>query len=374
MHSLTIRHRVPVSEESDDSNCVYFDRWLPGGQEQALRLKREGLQASLWVDSSCVRLYPGERIEDQLSRGSVGVSHFFVEIATGPISADLARFIREQAKSRRQREVLESTDAGTRSLAQDHRALGLQVQKTLLHTVNGFLSWAYAEKQQYWLNTRSETGDQLNSINALTGASAQIDTEPRILWCPPTVDSIHIVLRAKAGITAAEWEALGPFLQAGKRPSLVGELVSNADRLMTLGHHRAALIEAVAAMEVALNAFAAAPDPNALNPSLAEAIRAGRTFRDDVKHLGVTASIRYLLPVLLLPTALPTDAHASASVSLDVRHNIVHNGSRMPNREKAQTMVAGCFRIARALTRATKKLEWGPFDPAVSIASTPPTT
>lgn len=377
MHSLTIRHRVPVPKETDDPNRFYFGEWFPNGQDQGLRFKRDGMDVSLWVDATCLHLHTGETAEDQQSRSSLQIRDFFVDIGTRPISSELARFIQEQATTWRQQEVLESADELTRSLAREHKTLGLQVQATLLNVVNGLLGWAYAEKQQYWLNPRTETAEQLSSLNLVTRASAQIDADSRILWSPPTVDSIHVDIRAQAGITEPEWRALGAFLAAGKKPSLVGELLSNADRFLALEHYRAALIEGVTAMEVALNNFARHPDPTVLVPSIASTLRARNGLQDDVRHLGVTASLRYLLPTVLKSTYLPADAHAVASAALELRHNIVHNGSRMVDKKKARKMVFASFQIARALVRATVRDNGegsrGP-DEAVTLSSTPPTS
>jgi len=309
----------------------------------------------LWLDRTCVD-YSFDEVTDELIGQWVNmpVTRLFVEARPEPISPELANFIRDHADWPRQGDILKSADETTRRLAREYQQLGWRILRAVVSAVNRFIAWVYAQKLHYWLHTRDEHAEMMMSRNAEFRARVSIDSGPSLRWCPPSMDKINVgTIGGERGLRAHDWAVLGDFLRSNRRPDLVGELLSNAAALVALGHHRAALIEAVSALEVALRTFARQPDPAALKPPIAGVLDSSQGLRAAVDHLGLSCSLRHLLPVVLAEAALPSNAHKVSCTALDTRQNVVHNGQREVDRDQAQKFIHAITAVAQALQRAT---------------------
>lgn len=368
MPNLVIRHRVPVADATNqDDSFLYFET-LPRGLEQGLSVVRDQLKVHLWLDDQCVQPYRSQTLEKHLQSRNIRVSHLLVDVEVPSVTTTLASFVLEQGRSNNPQKALESSDSAAISLAQQHGDLGRRVHMVLLESVNSLLRWVYAEKEQYWLTPHHVSADHVGFTAVRTGAQVTVDSGPAVPWQPPTIDAFHLTIRARAGVTLDDWGALR-LLNSSARPTLARELISNARRLLEDGHHRAAVIEAVVALEVALNRFGARPDPGAFVAPVAERVRSGQSLVQDIEHLGLNASIRYLLPIALRPERFPPEVLARSGAALDVRNNLVHRGSRLDDK-KAEEAILASLGLARLLVAATlAKEDGGPL-----IASTPPTS
>ncbi len=295
-------------------------------------------------------------LTDDLVRtwSNMPAARLYIDVHPEPIPDDLAAFIRNNANWPQRRPMpLDSPDSETRRLAVDYQDLGLRVLGTVLHVTNRVVAWAYAERGQYWLEEREIESSMamMMSRNNEFNARASIDSGPLVRWCPPFRDTM-VVVAHRNGLQSDDWLALTEFLrERERRPSLVGELLGNAKALLSQGHNRAALIEGVTALEVAFRAFLRRPHPVALQR--AQTVTGGH-LKATVEHLGFTAMVKYLLPLIL--EGLPK-AHAVSCAALDERHSVVHHGQRDVGREKARRYLSALTELTRFLESATSSDE-----------------
>ena len=105
-------------------------------------------------------------------------------------------------------------------------------------------------------------------------------------------------------------------------------LLAGAEALAATGHGRSALTEAVTALEVALYTFAANPAiDQAFGPVLGSRLGL-HSLRQQVERIGLSGSVRYLLPVLFPESALPQSVLEGCQNALARRQTVVHRGQR----------------------------------------------
>src|SRR5262249_10641069 len=110
--------------------------------------------------------------------------------------------------------------------------------------------------------------------------------------------------------------------------SLVLQLLASAEAFAGMDHRRAALVEAVTALEVAIASFAKRPKAQeAFGPVLADRFDTP-SLKTQVEHVGLSGGVRYLLAVIFRPEQLPTDLLRSCQQAVDERNNVVHRGQR----------------------------------------------
>ena len=141
-------------------------------------------------------------------------------------------------------------------------------------------------------------------------------------------ESRSLSVQKNGHIRADEWRDIRDFVVSSRRPPLARTLLAGAETLAADGHSRSALTEAVTALEVALYAFARNPAAErAFGPMLAKRMGIG-TLHQQVEHLGLSGSVRYLLPVLLPDSVLPEDVLEGCRAAIDQRQTVVHQGQR----------------------------------------------
>lgn len=125
-------------------------------------------------------------------------------------------------------------------------------------------------------------------------------------------------------VTQDEWDEIRNFVCGVSSTPLARTLLAGAEALAVNGHTRSALTEAVTALEVALYDFARHPNAErAFAPLLAQRINVA-SLKNQIKHMGLTASINYLLPTILPESDLPHDVITGCQMAIAQRQNVVH--------------------------------------------------
>jgi hypothetical protein len=129
---------------------------------------------------------------------------------------------------------------------------------------------------------------------------------PWFRFGPSSIISMTVEFVSKERfIRRDEWDEIRAFVCGVSRTPLVRTLLAGAEALEADGQRRSALTEAITALEVALYEFARHPNAErAFGPLLAERISASSLLHQ-VKHMGLTGSVSYLLPVILTEADLP---------------------------------------------------------------------
>lgn len=113
------------------------------------------------------------------------------------------------------------------------------------------------------------------------------------------------------------------------------------------------MTEAVTALEVALYVFASEPSiDQALGPILAQRMDLG-SMGEQVAHMGLTGSVRYLLPVVFPEWELPQNILEGCRTAIQQRQNIVHNGQRTVSEDVLRRSLASIRSMCDFFHRVT---------------------
>src|SRR5439155_12878761 len=106
-------------------------------------------------------------------------------------------------------------------------------------------------------------------------------------------------------VTMADWESAQAHFSGAGRPDLVFEILANAELLAHDGNHRSALVEAVSALEVAVNDIGRKPAKSLLISEEIHHILQNYTLQNIAQRMGLTAAVTILLPIIIPKTDLP---------------------------------------------------------------------
>lgn len=204
-------------------------------------------------------------------------------------------------------------------------------QKVLdaIHLIHDSIEdFARNEHHQYWLPTRRESSASLQQQLMSYDTRFRIPAGWKLLDVAP--NEVMITVGVSRGIDIDDWTRFQQRLSQGRLRTLTHRrFVANAFALHDRGDLRAAVVEAVAAWETAVN-------------TQAPALFAQRGIGFDeggwkkfIDQAGLRASTRLLFALLPDITEL-VQVRDPVLRALDLRNNIVHNGQRRVDDEQAR--------------------------------------
>jgi hypothetical protein len=240
-----------------------FNRWLPDGRADGVRLPVADArnEIKVWFERRCyvqdgfLRYDAARRNEFDLSvmrsQGRINAGYLFGEAAFVPVSEP----------------ELKSLDTDQRNGA-DYAAVGKRLLDFLVPSIAAFVNVLRLQYGQYWLrpilpwDSRQESlgnycqGLQLKWKPTPSGSTWR-DFRPTDLVIEGT-GYVHGPLEYEKYLTERDWRSLqqGHGLAGGS--SLALEVVSDAQTLRRGGHVRAALVQSVSALEIAIGQFLSA--------------------------------------------------------------------------------------------------------------------
>ncbi len=253
-----------------------------------------------------------------------------ISISIGGLSQDLARFIYERGKLNRQADPsIGFSDGAIEQLNDAFCALGNEVLSLALETFNRFVDFARVEKRQYWLTRRVFNEDRIENDNIGFQAHVTIPTLGFVPWRPKFTDSIYIELPSsyEHAISEPEWPQVQAYLSADSRPSAVKDLISTSLALLDAGYTRSAIIEGVAALELAVNHFSSEADIAKLIAPECGRIELHRLSATR-EHLGFSSFFRHVIPIIFPPARLGNELLNNSSALIELRQTAVHSGRR----------------------------------------------
>ncbi len=326
-----------------------FLKWIPA-RDLAVNAAKENMSALAWVDETCLDVGMPKTVVELEKHSSVRASAILVSVTVTGVDEDLAQFIQANADWPTREDPLESPDMAIRSLAQQFEKLGREVHEFVIHVVNRIVEWAYGYKGQFWLTRRKSEDELVWSRNNEFGTKVSVDGAPSVRWCTPGPGLVRLSTDfGRSSISRDDWVRLGAFVQGTRRASLTGELLSNALALSDAGYLRGAVTEAYSALEVALNEFAQSPRVDILR-SPAVPPYTLESLKSAVDHLGVSSSVRHLLPLVLDPERLDRNIHARVCDLIDLRQNIVHSGQRTVDESRVRSGLGAASVLIEVLT------------------------
>ena len=355
MGKLRILHRVPLVGQRGGASLL-FNQWIPENEASAITVERDGMRIAVSVDRTCVDSMHDDITDELISRWlNIRVVALLVEVVVADIPDDLGAFIVEKERWPKGEDIINSSNAATRELAERYAALGCKVMLAVLEVINRIVSWAYAEHGVYWLATREPTASRVSSNNNEFGARAMFSGSRVVRWCPPAADEpIELGVHSELSIHRSDWEALAGFVRSSRRTDAIGEILGNARLHLANGHTRGAVIEAVSALEAAVSRFMKSPKLDALRTDRVYArAKPTASLSKHLEHLGFTATVAHLLPLLLPSAVLTADLLSGACEAIQCRHNIVHNQQRSLDIPAASAHVRAASALIVVLRGAT---------------------
>lgn len=332
---------------------IYFNRWIPE-KDSAIEFEHENYKFRLWVEEDCI-FSIGE--VDIPKHVNINVIKFKIEIELNDIEDDLANFIYNE------RDCKQGTHHGINPSEDGYDELNekfIEISKDILilayNVTNRVISYVRNEKSQYLLNTLVDDKMGLNGMLVHTRAKAKINDGEWFRWSP-NHNHIHIINIGsdEEYVTEEDWAKIDSFVNSKARTNLSRELISNAKSLLSNGLRRSAVIEATTGLEVALNNFAEKPNYEKLElPVVLGRIDTERLHKQ-VEHLGFSASMRYLIPILFKEDILKTDVLNQCHNAIAVRNNIVHKGQRDVKENNAEAYVNNITKCTEILIEYTKE-------------------
>lgn len=349
--TLYIQYAIPFGDEGWVGPRMTFYQWLPDGENEGLIRQKNNITVRLWVDKDCIANL-NQIDEEYISRWTnVSVNKVYVDIEILDVSEDLAEFIYHERDSPREvHHGISPEHEEYATLKNEYEALGLKVLKAALTAYNRFIAFARNYKAQHWLHERPFDENRLLTMNNAFRAKVRSEDHDWVRWCPPGTDTITIYAPGReTSIKREEWKQFQEFVASDSRPDITLELLANAQLLVAKGHRRSAIIEAVSALEIAVNNFAEKGKLDKLVTNDLLSRFDAKQLQSQIEHLGFSGSLRFLLPILFPAEVLPTEVLKNCQEAINIRHNVVHNKQRDVDEMKARPLIADVRRACEIL-------------------------
>jgi hypothetical protein len=339
--TVTVRFTISLDESQElGGPPITFSRWLPMGREHGIGFQHETCTGLLWFELKSASWISDEATIPKTI--NVLVDNFLADVVT-TVDGELAAWMVA-------RDCRHAPTADDEALAARYRQHGEAVTAALNHGLNRFLSFVKIEKGQYWV--------PLVTVKASGEARAKTHTSDWFRWCPTHVIELTATMPNENDprfIRPEDWPRAQAFVVSQRRPTLTLELLASAELLAREGSDRAALTEAVTALEVALGSFARAPRAQALWPASMSERLGIETLPKVIERLGLTTSVAVVLPLLLPADVASPDVLSRCREAIRDRQNVVHQGQRQV--KSIGKHLAGLRQLCELLLRYTDEPE-----------------
>jgi hypothetical protein len=329
---LVARFTIPLIDyqSSRHSEPLVFRQWLPLRAQDSLHAKEGQFDLRFWINGECV----DHVLITELERyPEIPIRKLHVDLSGAQVSTSLA-----DAITRLSSEVdwapqhIDSTyDLG---LLGGYRTLGMHLYLAAVKHFNRLAAYVRAMKGQYWLHEYVADVENLSSEFTKLGARVKLGEGEWIRLSSPGMLVFRLpAFERKRLIDQNDWEALREHLAGERKAPLVGQLLAGADEFYELGHRRAALIESVSALEVAITHYARRPNPECWSEVFGRRSNAAH-LNTHIEHLGLTCTVGYLFPVIFSEEQIPGTILRDCHEAIIERNTVVHRGQRDIDDEK----------------------------------------
>jgi hypothetical protein len=349
---LTAQFTIPLVDENRfrEGEPLVFQRWLPLQEHDALTATEGEMRLRFWIDEECLRHLGRVEVDNLTNYVDLFVDKMHVDVSGIDVSNSLADMIvKMSTEGDFSPEHMRSTYDSV--LIAEYRALGERIYLGVIKQFNRLMSYIRAFKGQYWL--REQKPDVSNTHSEFLRLKARVKVgdsdwlrlratgEYRFFWNAPTEERL---------VARGDWQGIRDHLAGERKAPLVGQLLAVADEFSESGHRRAALTEAVSALEIAISRFAQRANPESWSTLLAGRSDAAE-FHNHVEHLGTTCTIGYLFPVIFSEEQLPSAILRTCQAAISARNTVIHGGQRDVDEEKLREYLRAirdfCERLRR---------------------------
>jgi len=349
---------VPLAgDHGDECGPIMFDRWLPLAEQDSIVATIDGLSVRIWLDASCIAQRPPLAVENIERARQIYVSKLCVEVGGLEVTDRLGHLTVTLASENdwTAEHISATYDA---DLLDEYSILGRRAYASAIAAVNRLLSYVRARKGQYWLNEYRPDKGTHSEFTRLRAMAKIADSDWVRLSIPGAFEYRAISIpEHERIIQKKDWQEITSHVATFKRPPLAGLLLAGAEELLRAGHSRAALIEAVSALEVAINRFADNADPERWEEHV-RGRASSQSLKAHVHDLGLRGTVNYLLPVLYTNEQLGGEVLESCRSAIRDRNDVVHNG-----RQRLDPQLLGTqLRSIRSLCDQLERLQLGTVD------------
>jgi hypothetical protein len=338
-----------ISEDLRRWEPLVFRNWLPLESDDALFANEDDLVVRFWIDETSLRspINP----ENVGRHGNLTVARLYVSVSGIDVSDDLAELIAAfSSETNWTPEHIEATyDA---RLVYEYSALSLRLYSAVIKHFNRFIAYVRAVKGQYWLQEYRPDTHNLSSEFLKLSGMIQVGTSA---WVRLTAAGVLQWTAGPGGperfIRKEDWSGIREHMSGQRNAPLVGQLLAVAEEFRELGHRRASLTEAVAALEIAVSQFAQQAMPEKWSTLIADRTSA-ESFGTHVNHLGITCTVAYLFPVLFTEDQIPASVLKACQAAIKERQTVIHQGQR----DVPDDRLAGYLRAIRDVCIRLRRL------------------
>lgn len=319
---ILIRMRVEIpSQPIVPVSAMIFSHWLPLKVDDFLNIRDGNLIIKIWFDVTCT-YWASHPTEDEIIKWANVTAHEInIDVTVENVEDDLIQLIISD-----KRPPYEDT-----TLAEKYKKLGEEILERTIWYLNKLITYCKYEKGQYWLEEFDYDKNRAYSMYIHFNAKVALvlDLSIWFRWYSSNSDTVSITMADEATyISRDDWLQVTKFVTSAKKPDLVMQLLSNAENLTATGHRRSAIIEAVTALEIAVNSFSKAPSLDSiLDRDIVERVD-GKSFANQVDHLGFSTTVKYLLPIVFKEEVLPKELLKHCQEAITIRGSVVHHGQR----------------------------------------------
>ncbi len=342
-HILTVELKLPIETEPlVGAPALTFHHWLPIGKANGIRITENEVNLLLWFDLEST-WWASQPTEDEIKNHVNVLAHYVrAEITVHEVASELATYMQNRDFKRLPAE-------SERLIQAEYDKLGRQILEVLLRRFNRLITYAHSVKGQYWLLKYEFDIGRLHSYFQSFEARGRIDAGDVFRFKPGIGDEISISMPSEDKyIGESEWAEVSDFVRGKERTPLVHELLAGSEQLAANGYYRSALTKAVTALEVAISAFGRSQNKNQKLASIVGPRLGVDMLQKQIEHMGLSGTVRYLLPLLLPEEILPAEILSGCRKAVDERQNVVHNGTRnVSNIDHFIGSIRSCCKILR---------------------------
>jgi hypothetical protein len=312
--ALRIRLTFPLSDEQPGPS-IPLRRWWPTEDESRIVVPEKQFSMRFWIDDSCRHSH----IHENLAK-------VHCEIDGISVPESLGEFV--LAISEHHNWTVEGLSVYSTELLAEYNRLGQLVYRPALDRFNRLVSYIRAEKGVFWIHEYQPEETVCSSALLKLRAKVKVGNSDWVRFTS-TATYFYRLHGAPEGssVTDEDWPRIADHVRGQRPATLVGQLLAGADEFCNIGHSRAAITEAVSALEVAIVRFSQEVDLKQWRVQIKDRT-AAESFHSHVQHLGTTCTVSYLLPLLYDETQIPKAVLDDCRSAIEIRNAVVHRGQR----------------------------------------------
>lgn len=333
-----VRMEVPLGHPDEYNYAMEFYSWLP--LEEGDRILVDDGDKSLTISFST------DNPEQDQQHANAAIGQVIADVRLRNLSEELIAGIQDPPdySDVTDHDFLENTP---------HIRLAKDVVQFVVGRVNRLISYVRDHRGQYLLDEIPPMHYNVKSSLLKLNAKIRIGDSGEWKSWRPAGGVMQWTFKGYQGdrrriVNKEDWPKIKEFVRSDSRPDLVRQLLTGAEAFADQRHGRAAITEAVTALEVAINNFARDLGNDEFGSQLRDRMDVA-SFKKQVEHMGLTGSVRYLLPVVLPENKVPTELLKNVQRALDVRGNVVHGGQREVRADELETALASIRELCLTL-------------------------